>query len=205
MQYAFFFNNARCTGCKTCELACKDRYDLTPEITYRRVIDYEGGQCIEREDHTFSSTVFAYHVSVSCNHCEDPACVHVCPTGAMHKSDDTGLVTVNSDVCIGCGYCHMACPYNAPTVDREKGHSVKCTGCEDRIAEGLAPICVDACPLRALDFKPIDEVEELGVRGDLAPLPDPSYTQPCLFIKPCEDARGHSGQDGEIANMLEVF
>lgn len=63
----------------------------------------------------------------------------------MHKNAETGLVAVDAAKCIGCGYCHMACPYNAPKVDREKGHSVKCDGCSERVASGNQPLCVRAC------------------------------------------------------------
>lgn len=127
-QHAFYFDNSRCTGCRTCEMACKDYRDLACDIRYRKVYDYEGGTTALAEDGTVVSSCFVYHLSVSCNHCDDPACAKVCPTGAMHKDAETGLVSVDEGKCIGCGYCHMACPYNSPVVDREVGHSVKCDG-----------------------------------------------------------------------------
>ncbi|EDV9796881.1 dimethyl sulfoxide reductase subunit B, partial [Salmonella enterica subsp. enterica serovar Livingstone] len=83
----------------------------------------------------------------------------VCPSGAMHKRDD-GFVVVNEEVCIGCRYCHMACPYGAPQYNAAKGHMTKCDGCHDRVADGKKPICVESCPLRALDFGPIDELRK---------------------------------------------
>ncbi len=113
---------------------------------------------------------FAYYLSISCNHCEDPACTKVCPSGAMHKRDD-GFVVVNEEVCIGCRYCHMACPYGAPQYNAAKGHMTKCDGCYDRVAEGKKPICVESCPLRALDFGPIDELRKKhGELAAVAPL-----------------------------------
>lgn len=108
-QYGFYIDSSRCTGCKTCELACKDFKNLSPEVNFRRIYEYAGGDWTE-QDGVYTQNVFAYYLSISCNHCDDPACVKVCPSGAMHKRED-GFVVVNEEVCIGCRYCHMACPY----------------------------------------------------------------------------------------------
>ncbi|KFS84643.1 dimethyl sulfoxide reductase, partial [Salmonella enterica subsp. enterica serovar Bareilly str. CFSAN000232] len=113
-------DSSRCTGCKTCELACKDYKDLTPDVSFRRIYEYAGGDWQE-DNGVWHQNVFAYYLSISCNHCEDPACTKVCPSGAMHKRDD-GFVVVNEEVCIGCRYCHMACPYGAPQYNAAKGH-----------------------------------------------------------------------------------
>ena len=103
MQYGFYFNGRRCAGCKTCIMACKDFHDLPPEISFRQVYEYGGGTWRREADGTLSQDAFAYSVSVACNHCGNPACVRVCPTGAMHK-DERGLVSVDAARCIGCGY-----------------------------------------------------------------------------------------------------
>ena len=86
-MYGFFFDNSRCTGCRTCEMACVDFNNLSVGRRYRRVIDYEGGSCELAADGTAKTTAFCYHVSLACNHCANPECVHVCPTGAMHKNE----------------------------------------------------------------------------------------------------------------------
>ena len=166
-QYGFFIDSARCTGCKTCELACKDYKNLTPEVSFRRIYEYAGGDWQE-DNGVWQQNVFAYYLSIACNHCEDPACTKVCPSGAMHKRDD-GFVVVNEAVCIGCRYCHMACPYGAPQYNADKGHMTKCDGCHERVAEGKKPICVESCPLRALDFGPIAELR--AKHGQLAQWP----------------------------------
>lgn len=204
-QYAFYFDGSRCTGCKTCEFACKDYYDLDANVQYRKVYECSGGKTEKDADGYITTSCFAYYVSMSCNHCDDPACTKVCPTTAMHKDPETGLVSVDADKCIGCGYCHMACPYNAPKVDREKGHSVKCNGCADRVAAGEQPICVRACPARALEFGPVDKMAKLGERANIAPLPAPSYTNPNLYIKACADALPVGDEDGKVVNPLEVM
>lgn len=92
-QYGFFIDSARCTGCKTCELACKDFKNLTPDVSFRRIYEYAGGDWQE-DNGVWHQNVFAYYLSIACNHCEDPACTKVCPSGAMHKRDD-GFVVVD--------------------------------------------------------------------------------------------------------------
>jgi anaerobic dimethyl sulfoxide reductase subunit B (iron-sulfur subunit) len=134
-QYGFYIDSARCTGCKTCELACKDYKNLTPDVSFRRIYEYAGGDWQE-DNGVWHQNVFAYYLSIACNHCEDPACTKVCPSGAMHKRED-GFVVVDEDICIGCRYCHMACPYGAPQFNAEKGHMTKCDGCYSRVAEGI--------------------------------------------------------------------
>lgn len=206
MAYGFYFDSSRCTGCRTCEMACKDYNDLPETIAFRTVYDYEGGSCVAAEDGTVTTDTFAYHVSVACNHCEMPACMAECPQGAISKDEETGLVTRDEEKCIGCGTCTKACPYGAPKVDEEAKKAVRCDACASRVADGKLPICVEACPLRALDF---GEVEELKSKyadtvSGIAPLPDPAETTPNLFIKACAAAKPVDDADGFVANPLEV-
>ena len=93
-QYGFFIDSSRCTGCKTCELACKDFKDLGPEVSFRRIYEYAGGDWQE-DNGVWHQNVFAYYLSISCNHCDDPACTKVCPSGAMHKREDGFVVLLN--------------------------------------------------------------------------------------------------------------
>lgn len=203
-QYGFYFDSTRCTGCKTCELACKDYHDLGTDILFRRVYDFEGGDWTQDENGAWANTAFMYHVSNSCNHCEEPACVGVCPTGAMTKDPDNGLVTSNREVCIGCGSCANACPYTAPRVDESLSVCRKCDGCLTRVENGLKPICVDACLLRCLEFDDIEALrEKYGDLADIAPLPEASQTSPSLVIKAPENAQQWASQ-GWIGNPMEV-
>lgn len=204
-RYAFHFDGTRCTGCKTCEMACKDFKDLSVGAAFRKVYEVTLGTTERDANGCITSSCVSYPLSMSCNHCDDPACTKVCPTTAMHKDPETGLVSVDVDKCIGCGYCHMACPYNAPKVDREKGHSVKCDGCAERVAAGEKPVCVEACPARALDFGTIEEMAKLGERGNIAPLPEPTYTKPNLYIKASADALLAGDENGKVVNPLEVM
>lgn len=202
-QYGFYYDATRCTGCKTCELACKDYHHLSEDITFRHVYELEGGGFTQDSDGCWTTNSCTYYTSFSCQHCDNPACTHVCPTGAMHK-DDNGIVSVDTKKCIGCGYCALSCPYKAPTVDRSLGHSVKCDGCKDRLANGKQPICVEACSGRALIFAPVGSLPNTGVRANIAPLPDPSLTSPNLYIKSCSQAQPSGSTSLEVANTTEV-
>lgn len=205
-QYGFAFNGTYCNGCKTCMLACKDYYDLDEDTDFRKVYEYGGGCAYTDADGMLANDCFGYYISVACNQCDDPACVKVCPTTAMHKDADTGLVAVDTAKCMGCGYCAMACPYGCPTVNRALGHSVKCEGCIDRVKEGKKPICVEACPQRALDFGEIGKLR--AIYGDIAqvdPLPDSSYTHPNLTISVPPQAQKQSDSAGAVLNLLEVM
>ncbi len=205
-QYGFYFDSTRCTGCKTCELVCKDYYDLGTDILFRRIYDYEGGAWTKNADGTWNTAAYNYHISVSCNHCDNPACVSNCPTGAMQKDPETGLVNSDPEICIGCSTCVHACPYDAPRIDAELRVSRKCDGCLARVRQGLEPMCVGACPLRALEFGDITELR--AAHGDCAqivPLPAPT-TGPNLVIRPCYaiTSGGYDLSAGYVANPKEV-
>jgi len=203
-QYGFHFNGTRCTGCKTCILSCKDRYDLSPEVSYRQVYEYGDGSWKKADDGTWTTDAYTYYVSSACNHCDAPACVAVCPQGSMTKDEETGIVRNDPKTCIGCGACVTACPYNAPKVDPETNISVKCDLCYDRIKEGLTPICVESCPLRALDSGDIDDLR--GKYGDVtavAPLPSPDETKPNVVLTEPVNAQPVDGS-GELQNSAEI-
>lgn len=111
---------------------------------------------------------------------------------------------VDEEVCIGCGTCVQSCPYGAPKVNTETKKAVRCDGCADLIAAGEKPACVMACPARALKFGDADAMGKLGERGNVAPLPDPTETEPNYFMTATPDAKKSGSTDGEIANPLEV-
>lgn len=205
MDNVFYFDSSRCTGCKTCELACKDYHDLDSDITYRRVIDAEGGSWRWDGQVLVPDSVYAYHVSLACSHCSNGACLEVCPTGAMHR-DDRGFVWPDHDRCVGCGYCAMACPYGAPSLDFEAKKSSKCDGCTDRVSLGKLPVCVEACPLRALWYGSEAELERSfsELVRQIPPLPDPAITSPRLLVKPCPAADVARVAGGWIANKEEI-
>ena len=203
-QYGFHVDVSKCTGCKTCQVACRSLKEPETSKFYRRVYEYTGGSWKENNDKTWYQDVFAYYVSISCNHCDDPICVRVCPTTAMHKDEKTGLVLVDHNKCIGCRYCEWACPYGAPQFDPEQGQMTKCDGCIDRLVRGEQAMCVTACPLRALDFGPIAELrEKYGSVDEIAPLPEKKYTNPNLVITGGKHARPANSKDGAVLNKKE--
>lgn len=204
-QMAFYFDGTRCTGCKTCEMACKDYRDLKVGYAFRKVYETTVGETTRAADGSITTTCVSYPVSMSCNHCDMPACLGKCPQGAIIKDEDTGLVHNDHEKCIGCGTCVAACPYNVPKVDEELKKAIRCDGCRDRVAAGEKPVCVEACPARALDFGPVEEMVKLGEQANIAPLPDPSETKPNFYINPSADALPFDSKDAEVANPLEVM
>ena len=196
-QLGFYINSSACHGCKACELACKDKHDLKPGPRLRRVRLMCGGSW-EKDERYGSYTpkgVFSYSVSFSCGHCDEPACVAACPTGAMTKDPQTGIVSNDREVCIGCGACAQACPYGAPQVDVEIDKVRKCDFCQDLLAQGGEPVCVGACPQRALHWGPIDELRALyGDLCDVQPLPPSELTRPNVAITPHKDAVFGTGE-----------
>lgn len=201
---AFHIDLATCTGCKTCMIACKDKNDLPVGVKWRRVTEYTGGHWVSRADGTVTQDVFAYYLSVGCNHCEDPICVRNCPTTAMHK-DESGIVLVDATKCIGCRYCEWACPYHAPQFDPDLGMMTKCNFCIDYLREGKAPACVAACPTRSLTCGEAEDLQkEWGDSVTVAPLPDPAITRPNLFVTPGRTAQPEGSSAGRVANPEEV-
>ena len=206
-QFGFYFNAKRCTGCKTCMLACKDYRNLDASVSFRQVYEFVGGSWSKDERGCWAQDCFAFYVSSACNHCASPACMEVCPTGAMGKNE-LGLVSVDEHRCIGCGYCALSCPYHAPKVDRTVGHSVKCDGCSQRAREGSAPVCVEACPLRALEFEHISDLRARHGRvADMPPLPDSSKTAPNLVLSlpvRLEEDESRVLAEGAVCNIREL-
>lgn len=191
-QLGFFIDSSRCSGCKACQVACKDKHNLEVGRRFRRVYEVNGGGFIATGQGGVSNSVFAYTLSISCNHCADPICTKNCPTTAMHKRPGDGIVRVDTRKCVGCGYCAWSCPYGAPQMNEETGQMSKCDLCVDLLAQGEQPICVATCPLGAIKFGPIDELRALyGTVCDVQGLPDSSITQPNLVIKP------HAGAEKE--------
>lgn len=203
-RLGFYFDQSLCTGCKACQIACKDKHDTPLGVNWRRVVEYSGGTW-RTDGETFSHDVFTYYTSIACNHCEDAICVTVCPTTAMSRRDD-GTVYVDENKCVGCRYCEWACPYSAPQFNAETGHMSKCDLCYDYRSSDQDPACVSACPSRALDWGPLAELAERypGGSAGFAPLPDPSITQPNLVIRPHRDAQPVGSGTGSIANPKEI-
>lgn len=202
-QYAFAVNLANCTGCKACQIACKDKNQLPIGIRWRRVFEYSGGNWTQGQ-FMEPSNVFTYFVSASCMHCEEPPCMEVCPAGAISKRAD-GVVLINQQNCVGCRYCQWACPYGAPQYNADQGVMTKCNFCVDLLAKGERPACVDGCTYRALDFGTLDELRaKYGTLADPAPLPDAAITKPSIVFLPHKDTQTSANATGTVMNLEEL-
>ena len=147
MALGFYFDMTSCSGCRTCQIACKDKNDLPIGTLYRHEETYETGAF---------PTPGVFHLSVSCNHCENPACVAACANGACYKTE-YGVVLIDAAMCDGCGACVTVCPYGVPKM-LESGIAGKCDSCISIRANGSKPQCVAACPMRALEFGDLAEL-----------------------------------------------
>ena len=178
---------------------------MKPTQFFRRVVNYGSNSWEKSSDGYYEpKNPFGYFTSIACNHCDNPACVANCPTGAMQKDDDTGIVWTDHDVCIGCRMCQLSCPYDAPSFDEEAGYMRKCDMCKDEIEKGRKPACVAGCLGRCLDWGPIDELREKYGKGEVetAPLPK-NVTDPNLVLIPHKSAKPSGSDEGRILNMDE--
>ena len=178
-KLGFYFNQDNCVGCRACQMACKDRNDLEVGYFFRHVTSFETGAY---------PRVGLYHYAATCNHCASPACVVVCPQGAMYIDVGDGTVQHDDTLCIGCQQCAKACPYGVPVYIESQEIVRKCDSCKPLRDAGGNPVCVDACNMRVLEFGDLDELaaahpgEDLVC--DLPVLPDSSATTPSLLVNP---------------------
>ena len=172
-KLAIGIDSHRCIGCNTCALACKMQNNVPDGMLWNRVLT-EGCERFDSAEGTYPNLSRTY-LPLACQHCENPACERVCPTGATYK-DDKGRVEIDYDKCIGCRMCMAACPYNARTFnwnepvratgasygdarvpERARGVMEKCTLCKERTDEGDEPMCVRCCPADARIFGDLDD------------------------------------------------
>jgi len=148
-QYRFEIDLDACTGCKSCVVACNSLNGLDEDESWRSVGLLHG---------TAPGVRYQQTVTTGCHHCVDPACLSGCPVDAYEKDPETGIVRHLDDQCIGCSYCTLTCPYEVPTYSKSRGIVRKCDMCHDRLSEGEAPACVQACPNGAIRIGLVDTV-----------------------------------------------
>jgi anaerobic dimethyl sulfoxide reductase subunit B (iron-sulfur subunit) len=149
-QLGVDFDADRCVQCHACEVACKALHQVEPGIKWRRVVWIWSGQYPD---------VACRTVSLSCLHCENPPCETACPTGAIRKRPQDGIVVVDTVLCSGCRACLTACPFGVPRYGTT-GKMQKCDLCVDRIEAGKEPACVATCPSGALRYGPVSDLSE---------------------------------------------
>ena len=146
-NYGFVIDNTACIGCHACSTACKSENEV-PLGVYRTWVKYT-------EVGTYPDARRHFQVT-RCNHCANPPCARICPTGAMYQRDD-GIVEFNKDACIGCKACMQACPYDAIYIDPESHTAAKCHYCSHRVEVGLEPSCAVVCPTHAIVAGDLDD------------------------------------------------
>lgn len=170
-RLGFYYNMKTCIGCAACQVACKDINQLNPGEFFRRV----GTVSI------CNNKSKLYHYSGACNHCEEPACVNVCPVNAMYVAED-GTVRHDDGKCIGCGACMWSCPYGAISFSKKKGVTQKCEACFERRKKGQEPACVAACITHSLKFGDLAEFTENAEIEKLPVFLSNVQTKPSLRI-----------------------
>ncbi|HZC71305.1 MAG TPA: 4Fe-4S dicluster domain-containing protein [Jatrophihabitans sp.] len=184
-RVGFFTDTSVCIGCKACEVACKEwngvptdvigsltgeSYDNTSALganAWRHVAFIEQRVPARQTDPQSPALqpgadgdgLRWLMSSDVCKHCTHAACLDVCPTGSLFRTE-FGTVVVQEDICNGCGYCVPACPYGVIDQRPDDGRVFKCTLCYDRLRDGLEPACAKACPTDSIQFGPVDELRE---------------------------------------------
>ena len=202
-RLGFHVNTESCTGCKACQIACKEKNSLPVGVLWRRVVEVSGGDWVKRGE-AWIEHPFTYFLSVACMHCERPICAEICPTQAIFQRDD-GIVLIDPDRCMGCHYCEWACPYGAPQFNEATGVMTKCDLCYDYVEQGGQPACVAACQMRVLQFGEIEELRSLpGTVHEVFPLPDSNLTEPSGVLTPHRDVPRTITEDAHIGNQEEI-
>lgn len=174
MAKRFIFDSTRCTGCHACLVACSIKNKLSPGQSYRQLQTFNDRHHPE---------LINIHLSIACNHCSNPLCLQNCPTGAYSKDSATGAVMIDSSICIGCKYCSLTCPYDAPSYSEELGITEKCDFCQDRLEAGESPACVQLCPTGALDIEDFEPTPYTKDATNSQPGFSETTTRPALRIE----------------------
>jgi len=217
-RMGFFTDTSLCIGCKACEVACKE-WNAVPEDglnwtgnshdnsgglgadTWRHVAFVEQRVAVGEHEPNFQHLPAAggdgadgfrwLMASDVCKHCTHAACLDVCPTGAIFRTE-FGTVVVQQDICNGCGYCVPACPYGVLDKREDDGRIFKCTLCYDRLGAGQEPACAKACPTDSIQFGELDELRARAA-GRVEQLQQAGVVQARLYGESPDDGVGGDG------------
>jgi formate dehydrogenase iron-sulfur subunit len=212
-RVGFFTDTSLCIGCKACEVACKE-WNRVPEDglnftgmsfdnserlsadTWRHVAFIEQRKPVGGEFRWLMA-------SDVCKHCTDAACLDVCPTGALFRTE-FGTVVVQEDVCNGCGYCVPACPYGVIDKREDDGRVWKCTLCYDRLGAGMEPACAKACPTDSIQFGELEVLRERA-SGRVQQLQQAGVLDARLYGHDPDDGVGGDGAFFLLLDEPEVY
>ena len=155
-HYGMVIDTQKCIGCHVCATACKVENNLPNDIWWNRILTDNGGAEFDMVGGSYPDNLRLSFLPVSCQHCENPACVEVCPTEASFVAED-GTVQIDKSKCIGCQFCAMACPYGVRYLNEEERVVEKCTLCTQITAQGGLPQCVIQCGGRARFFGDLEQ------------------------------------------------
>jgi formate dehydrogenase iron-sulfur subunit len=225
-RMGFFTDTSVCIGCKACEVACKEwnhvpedgllftgmSYDNTKKLgasTWRHVAFIEQRKPVQAKttgiggDGVADSGLRWLMSSDVCKHCTHAACLDVCPTGSLFRTE-YGTVVVQEDICNGCGYCVPACPYGVIDKREEDGRVWKCTLCYDRLRGDMTPACAQACPTESIQFGPLQELRQRAEQR-VATLHDAGVTDARLYGADPDDGVGGAGAFFLLLDEPEVY
>ncbi|MEP7045055.1 MAG: 4Fe-4S dicluster domain-containing protein [Ilumatobacteraceae bacterium] len=216
-RYGFFTDTSVCIGCKACEVACKEwngiesevaemtgnSYDNTGSLdatTWRHVAFIEKSDRITPDLPTAMVWLMSSDV---CKHCTEAACLDVCPTGSLVRTE-FGSVVVQPDICNGCGYCVPACPFGVIGKNESDGRVGKCTLCYDRLKGGDQPACAQACPTQSIQFGRLDELRATAYER-LDTLHDAGVAEARLYGHDPTDGIGGAGAMFLLLDAPDVY
>jgi formate dehydrogenase beta subunit len=189
-----YIDTSTCIGCKACEVACQQWNDLPPLAneqlgTYqtRPTLDAGFWNLIRFDEREVDGGLMWLLRKDQCMHCAEPGCLEACPAPGAIVQYENGIVDVNQDNCIACGYCSTGCPFDVPRFHKTTGKMAKCTLCIDRVSVGLEPACIKACPTGCLKFGTKDDLVALA-RGRVSHLKELGFANAAVY-----DPQGVSG------------
>jgi formate dehydrogenase iron-sulfur subunit len=211
MRMGFFTDTSICIGCKACEVACKEWNDVPDDGLDFLAMSYDNTGALGAD--TWRHVAFVEQradagvrwlmSSDVCKHCTHAACLDVCPTGALFRTE-FGTVVVQQDVCNGCGYCVPACPFGVIDKREADGRVWKCTLCYDRLKADMTPACAQACPTESIRFGPLDELRERAA-GRLGALREAGVAEARLYGADDTDGVGGFGAFFLLLDRPEVY